>query len=73
MICSDNHLASRLIDDIGRQHFADQIFISDFQLTEVRFCKLAHVTRGNPLAGFHDDLALTINKVKAQGFTTQAL
>ena len=64
--------ASLCIHDVGCKNAAEQVFVRHFKRLDLGAFQLAHMTGGDALAGFDDDV-LAHAQVEVQGFATQAL
>ncbi len=69
-LCQD--LAGLGVDDVVRQNLALHVFGGDRQALDLRLLELAHVTRRDAAALFHNDLLADAN-FERRGFAAQAL
>ena len=60
------------VDDVVRQDAADEVFVRHGQRGDAGLLELAHVARGDALAGFDDDV-VAVGQVEVQRLAAQAL
>ena len=73
LVRGGDDLAGLLVDDVVRQHFADQEILRHRMLVQASRLHLAHVLDGDPLVLGHDQLALLGHDVEARDLAAQAL
>ena len=67
------HFARRLVDDVGRERAADDVFGGHGDPFHAAFGQFAHVARGDPLVALDDHLAVFGQDVEARHLAAQAL